>query len=498
MGPMTSGIAFSSSGRLVAAAGADGALRVWQLTHDADEVAWLSAVLRFENRRESGMTACWIGGLVIAGGIAVARWRTGLLLCIIFGLARDLVRKVIPGCPVWITVSTNLLWLAVAAGCVWRERSPLWGVLRRNAGLRLALFANLLALLPSAVISLFSYPSGWQFVVLGVGGYAFAWLGVILGYALARSHDGPQRLLAVFFVTHLVGVSGAIPEWLRWNIAGLGAVDADWHRSFATGTIQLVSGCYRSPDVLGWHAAQLVMLAAVLLCLPHGRRRLLAAGGLLLATVALLLAGRRKMTVMPLVFCTTWLIGYLRGRRRVVVLAVAVAVAAAWLPLRTLQRSHQAPEFLKYLACTGDDLLVRIRVNSTGVRETLQDAGFFGHGLGTAAQGRYYLGDSGPRLWQEDGICRLMAEAGIYGFLVTLAMLGCLGYAVWTAIRLNVEGRPWRWALLGMVLANVACYAVCHQLYSGDPTTTATVAICFGLALAPSGDPLASSTQHAL
>jgi hypothetical protein len=207
---------------------------------------------------------------------------------------------------------------------------------------------------------------------------------------------------------------------------------------------------------------------------------------MLLAVVALLLAGRRKMAVMPLVFFATWLVGGLRGRRRPVALAAFVAaILVAWLPLRALQRSPQAPEIVKYLAWTADDTLERAFAGVRGAWGTKRTAGMLGHGLGTATQGRYYFPAVGPRLWQEDGLGRTLAESGVLGTVLLLGALVCLGLATRTAMACDSAHRSLRLPLVGVVLANLACYAVSHQLYSGDPTVAATVGLCLGLALSP-------------
>jgi len=500
LGPKATAMAFSPDGQSLAAAGADGSVRVWGLGPGVDDPRWRAMVLSRSERQSLALTVCFAVCLAGCSIGAVSDWRRGLWLCFALDLLRDPVRKLLFGHPVWVTVAAGIVWLAVGLGLLRHDRQAVVQLWRSHPRVRLAFVLTVLALLPGAVVSLVSYPSGWQFVLLGGGSYGFAWLGLVLGYCLPRSDTGVTRLLAVFCGVHVFGLLGCLPETLRWDLSVLGGIDTVWYRSFTTGWMLLVSGLYRSPDVLGWHAAQVLMFGTILLTRPaaatnlracaHGRRgwaRGLWLGTILVSVLALLLAGRRKMTVMPLVFLATWLIGLLRGGKRLaVLLALPAVILAAWLPLQALQRSRQAPDLLKYLAWTTDDSIGRVAASVQGACETWRTAGVLGHGLGTATQGRYHFRATGPRLWQEDGLGRVVAEAGAYGTLLLLGTLFCLGQALRTAIaRSEATSRSLRLSLFGVVLANFACYAVSHQVYSGDPTLAATVGLCLGLALAP-------------
>src|SRR5207244_3887398 len=92
------------------------------------------------------------------------------------------------------------------------------------------------------------------------------------------------------------------------------ALGVQWVRSFGAEQVDLISGLYRSPDLMGWHAAALAMFTLTLLT---ERRRgtviwLLMAGAGVLATI---MAGRRKMMIMPLIWAAVILLTYMRAGR---------------------------------------------------------------------------------------------------------------------------------------------------------------------------------------
>lgn len=487
-GPGITAIALSPDGRRLAAAAADGTLRIWEFYPGVDAPAWHNAVQQSASRWWWLIAGGWCALMVGSAAAAVVSWRQGVLLCLLVDLLRDPIRKLMPGYPVWVTVSVAVVWLAAAIGFWRRDRTAIRETRQRCRGLRWAFLLTVMAILPSAAISVERYPSGWQLAVLGGGAYSMAWLGLLLGYGYAKSEADIMRWVSMFCCVHLFGALGCFPELWFWNCAALGAVDADWYRSFTTGVIpQLVSGLYRSPDMLGWHAAHLVMLGSILASRQRGWRRGLWLAIITTGVIALLLAGRRKMTVMPLVFLCVWLIGGLRGRRRLIAfLSLLAVIAAMWLPMRTLQRLPRASEFLKYQAWTLDDSLAHAGKIAQGACDTLRDAGLLGHGLGTATQGRYYLAARGPQLAQEDGIGRVVAEGGLYGSLMLLTALLCLGHAAWRATAWGGTGeRSLRLPFFAIALANLVCYVVSHQLYSGDATIAAMVGFCLGQTLAP-------------
>jgi hypothetical protein len=497
LGPRATALAFAPDGDWLAAAGVDGSVRAWRFDLCVDDPAWRAAIQRRAKVRSLPLMVCFLLGLAGCCLAAGLDWRRGLAVAFLLGFLRDPVRKLMFGSPVWVTAAVALVWIAAGVGLLLHDRQAWHRWWRCRPYLGVGLVLTLLALAPGAVLSWRSYPAGWQLVLLGGGWYGFAWLGLILGWSLPRSDREGIRLLVVFCAVHGLGLLGCVPEALGWNLAVLGGIDADCYRSFPTGVIPLISGLYRSPDVLGWHAAHVMMFATMLLRRAERKefyaplgvrgRHVGSLAAISMAALALLLAGRRKMTMMPPVFFVIWVIGSLRSAKRWTALSIlAVMTLVAWIPLQILQRSDRAPGVVKYVAWTSSDTLTRVAANVRGAVGTWRTAGFFGHGLGTATQGRQHLQAQGPRLWQEDGLCLVLAELGIYGILLLLGTLVCLGLALRHAMAHDEAACWWlRLPLISVVLANLACFAVSHQLYSGDPTVAAMVGCCLGLALSP-------------
>ncbi len=121
--------------------------------------------------------------------------------------------------------------------------------------------------------------------------------------------------------------------------------------------------------------------------------------------------------------------------------------------------------------------------------ETVKQVGILGAGLGTATQGRYYLGiqtSRSQRGWQEDGVSRLFMEFGLPGVLM-LGMAGMLMIKVlYDSLKLVPATSTVQALQIGMlscVMGNAASFAISHQQYSGDPVSALMVTIMAGIVL---------------
>lgn len=106
----------------------------------------------------------------------------------------------------------------------------------------------------------------------------------------------------------------------------------NWIRFSGNEVVDLIGGFYRSPDIMGLHAAQVAMFSLVL---TIQARKGVSWGWILVAFFAgfcLLLSGRRKMLGMPLVFAAFFgFFCYLRGMKRfqyVIVPIIGLGAAA--------------------------------------------------------------------------------------------------------------------------------------------------------------------------
>jgi hypothetical protein len=319
--------------------------------------------------------------------------------------------------------------------------------------------------------------------------------GIAVGFALGRSEKDVYSFLRFYTLLNSVVLISVLVEYFGSDMPGLGGIQMDWVRYRQGYIVQMISGFYRSPDIMGLHAAHVVLFAAMLALRAKGVSRFGYVGLMFWAMVGLLLCGRRKMVGMPIVFLVMYvLISRWRGVSqfggRVATLACIAIMAGAIFV--AVQDEGQGEEYTDYALTMFTESHQRARDNVLGgVVGTLQQVGVLGGGLGTATQGKYYVGAKGitraTRGWQEDGVSRLFMELGVPGVLL-------MGVAVWQmllALRHAVEMVPgshraqvMQIGLLSVIAADGVSYVFSHQQYSGDPVSALIVTLMMGSVLA--------------
>ncbi len=357
----------------------------------------------------------------------------------------------------------------------------------------MTLFA--VSLVPAAVLSATYGPGSWMLTLVGAFSYGTVLLGWLLGFAYLRNSASLLRLMAFYcIVTSVVLVGGPLQHYglvEGWATLGTGVFGADWIRyggGFDFSLIRLPSGFYRSPDVMGWHAAMVAMLASVLALTTRGGRRyfwVIVAGW---AVVSLMLCGRRKMFLMLPVFFAVliWFQWYARAAGR--------AVTTTGTVLGVLIVGYFAYEYLgrqaeieQYYFTQFDQIIERVTGHGYhAVVVTLQQSGFFGEGLGTATQGTHHLNVARPRTWQEGGLSRLMVELGVPGFvcffILVFAVLVTLARLVFRELDRQSSLYGLYTGLIAIFVANAGSFIVSHQVY-GDPFIVTFFSLLVGMIL---------------
>src|SRR5262249_35776504 len=140
---------------------------------------------------------------------------------------------------------------------------------------------------------------------------------------------------------------------------------------------------------------------------------LLAAAGI----VAVLVAGRRKMVMMPVVWCAVVLVAYLReGRLSKAFSLLAVAGAVGALFYAAAGEVEVEHGYYAYAATAKQDAVNRgLQSLFAPVWETFQQSGPLGIGIGAVSQGTQHIGLDQPLGWQEAGLSKLAVELGAPG-----------------------------------------------------------------------------------
>lgn len=430
--------------------------------------------------------------VIAAVALAWSDWRRGIFLLILVGTLQDPVRKLTPGAPPVLAIAALPVWLATVAGA-YRSDPKLWSRFQRaypQAAKAMGVFV--LCLAPPILLVLSFGLGAWRLALLGSFAYLAPLVMVVVGFSLVRRPADLRRLLVFQAGYTTLFLSGAWLEFLgvfpESPALGTEALGVQWVRTRSgASAIELIAGLYRSPDLMAWHAATLVMGATALsLQRPRARDRLWLAAAIW-GGACLLMAGRRKAMIMPVLFVASFALYSFANRKagRVVPLAAASALIVFSVLFAAGEVSLDSG-YLEYAASAATEAPTRLSEGTAGaLQRTFMQSGLLGRGIGSATQGGQHLMDAGiERGWQESGASKVLAELGIPGFLGALWLGFVLGRGVLRAAR---QGRAFRDdpvqpALIGVLVANAASFTVSHQIYSDIVVVTLTATLV-GVAL---------------
>ncbi|WP_182864974.1 hypothetical protein [Stieleria mannarensis] len=435
--------------------------------------------------------------IIVAIGalVAIADWRSGLVIAIVLDCLRDPIRKMTEGEPTTLTYCVCVIWGVAAVNLIFAGDRGLRTIRNRFPWIERSVMWYVMGLVPGAIIALALYQNGVLLAALGFVSYAAPLLGIALGAALAYDLKQLKRILQVYVVVNSVAFVGSLAEWLQWDWPGLGGLHGfEWIRHMPGVVVPLISGFFRSPDIAGFHAANTMMASAILLMnrgdKPGFRRSIhpVWLSTAVWSVVPLMLCGRRKMLIMPVVFLISYLLYLQVAAKKNVSQAVGyvvLLVAISAVPLSIYRDQEGLEDHQAYYATTISDLAPRLKDNvGGGVIDTLKQSGFIGSGLGVATQGAQHFATEARRdVWQEDGISRLFKELGIPGVLLMSVAFLILFRNCREQIRRQrflplIEIQAFTFAL---VMANLASFVASHQHFSGDPANALWVLLFGGV-----------------
>ncbi len=431
--------------------------------------------------------------LSVVGAIsALGNWRSGLIWMFVIAAVQDPLRKLVPGSPGSLLLISNIVFLATAIGLI-SSRRNLWGGFQfffPDVVKSLGWFV--LACVPAAFISLFYGPESWVFTVFGIFSYGIILSSILIGFYYLQSEKDLRRLLAAYCLVTAVALGGTFFEYFRidyfGDIVGTRNLHYDWIRYNGAHTIQLLSGFYRSPDVMGWHASAAAMLSLLLAFSGKGTARWNWLFVTLVAISALMVSGRRKMVYMVPFFVLMTLLLILQNRRRgldiqtlflILIPLALVLTVKSWLGADS--------DFIRYYVDNPDDVVVQAqRHGIDSVIGTFQQSGFWGLGLGFASPGAHNIPFPAPRVWQESGLSRVTAELGIPGlFMLTVFVVKLIQACLFTSSRLYLFVTPYDFysvSLLAFLVSNFASLSISGQILS-DPFIASFIGLMIGMQL---------------
>jgi hypothetical protein len=428
--------------------------------------------------------------VIVSGVIALQNWRVGLLLCIVAGILQDPIRKVTPGTPAYLVMAFVPIYACMFIA-LFKERRVFRGFFRDYPQ---SMTIAQLYFLTLAISSIQTLTYGLQVVSAIAVGLTFyvGWIpAFFLGfYFLRESYRELERPLIVFGALTSVMLVGVPLEYLglRFSESWLGmvATTGEWRRWYNdTQWVAMMSGFYRAPEIMAWHAATLVMVSIYLLV----RRPAFAPYWVMQAAWGLacvFLGGRRKMFFIVLIFGVLLLL-LAESRRRGGVFFYLVFVSAIVFFISILFVDS------RYLETAESGLVgANARIAShavTGPSWLFGVVGPFGFGVGTKSQGTQHLeAELADTPLIEGGFEKVLVELGIVGTLVLVLFGASMVRLVTVAFRrvwsARMDSTPLA-ALAAFLLANAMAYLVAFQVY-GDPLIGFFLGFALGLVLSAS------------
>jgi hypothetical protein len=424
-----------------------------------------------------------------AAALALFQWRLGLLAMVLVGVLQDPARKMTPGSPGFMALCAGMVWAGAVAGAVLRGEVR-WRHFRLHfRGLSNAIALFTLLLVPAAIRSATYSEGSWQITLVGVFIYGSLLTGIMLGEVYPRTGRDQSLLLGTYCVLTALATTGVLLDRLGWKHPALGtiAMGYTWVTHRVGESVYMLAGFYRSPDIQGWHAAMLVMLAFVMAARHAGWWRLLWLASASVGVLGVTLCGRRKMVAMLVVFFASHIAISLRhGRLRHLGWLVVACLAIGVVGFQVYQTLGESTARERFYLTTLDTARDDMRVHGfDAIIGTYKQAGFFGYGLGMATQGTQHIVVDRPRTWQESGPGKLMAELGVPGLIGFIILAGALLGHVLDILR-RMSDTPLYPTLAGLtsiLIANGAMGMVSAQLF-GDPFIATFLSLLTGILLA--------------
>jgi hypothetical protein len=428
--------------------------------------------------------------IAMACFLAFYNWRWGVAAAIVVGLLQDPLRKMLPETPVYMVLLSAIIWMSAMASAVFLGRLQFKAFL--GSFPRLAYWMQIFAfyLMIPAILSATYGRNSWQITLLGAFVYTVAFIVMVSGWHYPGTRYASQNALVFYAAVASMMLLGGPLEHLGWGqehpVIGTSVFGHIWVTHRTGSAVYMLAGFFRSPDIMGWHASLVFMIAVIMAYRSKGVARV---AWILLAVWAVLnvwLCGRRKMLAMLPVFmgCYFLLVFRFKNARHLATIGATATLilGMGWYVISSYYRDAAVEAF--YLTTISD---VDERIQSQGigsVRETIRQAGFWGYGLGMSQQGVHNINAEKPRLWQESGTSKLVAELGVPGSILFLVLGGMLFLTAYHVVIRSVGDESFyiTAGILAILIANVTSAVISAQIY-GDPLVLFLLAFMVGLLL---------------
>jgi hypothetical protein len=286
---------------------------------------------------------------------------------------------------------------------------------------------------------------------------------VLLGYAWLEREEQLVRFFVFYAVLTSVALIGTPLEYFRlFDTPALGvvAMPDGYIRHLPGLQIRVLSGLYRTPDIMAWHAATLTAIGAIMAVRARVVARAwpwvgVAAWGFLCC----LISGRRKAIYMVAVFGLAFLWRYIRRMNTTQVALVIALGLALGMIVREVASREDSAVYTQGARTTFEEVIS----DSKAAYSVRSSSNRLGADSGAATQGvRHVSGRESDFGWQEGGLGKLAAELGLPGLLVAALL-------AWALIRMMLRittvpdipgtSQVLRAGLFALVIANIGNFS---------------------------------------
>src|SRR6266581_90373 len=196
----------------------------------------------------------------------------------------------------------------------------------------------------AALRGLFTYGiEGWKAPALSLFIYCAPVPAVLLGYSFLQREEQLYKFFRYYAIITSIALIGTPLEYFNvpWRGLGTVALSEAYIRHLPGLQIRLLSGLYRAPDVMAWHAATLTIIGLIMTL----RGKLLRAWPWMIAIgwgfLSCLLSGRRKAVYMVAVFVIIFLWRYMRRLSVAQIVTFVVALSVVGLVVNKIAQDEQ-------------------------------------------------------------------------------------------------------------------------------------------------------------
>jgi len=426
---------------------------------------------------------------------SLTRDESMLKYVVLVGFLQDPARKLMANEPVFMTVMVGVI-----VGCAFlrqmltNRQSILEPYARWNSDFLAPFSLYCLILAMQFVHSLIRY--GSPFVpTLGMIFYLAPLVAVSIGYTQFSATDVMRRFLNLHIGLAVIVAITVLLSFLGVDNGLFDEVGAGLEIYDQGTVLKAHSGLMRSSEIAGWHMGAAVCFLLILLLDRSSFRRVFITSVLVvLLLTAIIVTGRRKMIFQALMFGVLYYPFLRLYEKRLAsgyfVTATALAFGvfiAAVLILPMFANSEFELYLMRGSSVFGDatDRFSSLGLGSIGW--AIDQFGFFGGGLGVAAQGAHHFGGAIASGAAEGGLGKIVSELGVVSLVVVAWLIYVIAIHIHRSLAMVSVLKPLHLRLaVGVavfVASNAPTFIVASQVF-GDVFILLIIGLMLGFVFA--------------